>query len=548
MSDRYEGGDLLVESLENLGVRHIFSVSGGPLNSIYHAAANRRLSIVHARHEAAACFMAEATSRLSGIPGVAAVTLGPGVTNCVTAALAARMSGTPLLIVGGQSNIGDFDRGAEMSAEHVSIMSPVTKFAARVLSTERIPEYLEAAWRLMWSGRPGPVFLEIPIDVLAAGAEPQAPAAGGRRLPGLEPGDAAAIRKALAAARRPLVVIGDEVCWELGRGLDAARLAAALERHGLPFAPLRLGRGAVDERHPLCCGLACVPANATFRTALKEADLVLLLGHHLECDLDYGRTIRSDAVIVQCCADPEHLGRNRQPTVAALSALAPVVELMAGLEPLALDADWVAATTAAWRAEWAAQAADDGAVAPLHPVAVVDAVCAAMPEDTLYVTGEGNVDMFADARLRISGPKGYLRVGQAGALGPEIPYGIGAKFVHPERPVVVFVGDGGVGYHGVELDTAERYGRPIIVVVQDDASWGAIALPQVKDYGAAFDTDLPSRDWARFAEALGCFGARAESVDQIGPAVRAAHASGKPAIVQVPVRSVLSPFMDFVEF
>ena len=133
-------------------------------------------------------------------------------------------------------------------------------------------------------------------------------------------------------------------------------------------------------------------------------------------------------------------------------------------------------------------------------------------------------------------------------MGPEIPYGIGAKFVHPERPVVVFVGDGGVGYHGVELDTAERYGRPIIVVVLDDASWGAIALPQEKDYGAAFDTDLASRDWAGFATALGGFGARAESVAEIGPAIEAAQASGKPAIVQIPVRSALSPFMDFVGF
>ncbi|MCH8999841.1 MAG: hypothetical protein IID48_16490 [Proteobacteria bacterium] len=207
---------------------------------------------------------------------------------------------------------------------------------------------------------------------------------------------------------------------------------------------------------------------------------------------------------------------------------------------------WVEATTGAWNAEREAQAGDDPASPPVHPVAAVDAVVAALPEDTVYVTSHGNIDFWADARIRVPGHRHYLRAGQAGALGPEIPYGIGAKFADPDRPVVIFVGDGGVGYHALELDTAERHGRPVVVMVLDDQKWSAIALPQQRTYGAEYEMDLPGRDWPGLARALGGFGATARTLEEIGQAAKDALASNKPAIVQVPVRSVLSPYMDYV--
>jgi acetolactate synthase I/II/III large subunit len=176
----------------------------------------------------------------------------------------------------------------------------------------------------------------------------------------------------------------------------------------------------------------------------------------------------------------------------------------------------------------------------------VDAVVAAMPAETTYVTSHGNVDFWADARLKIKRPDLYLRAGQAGALGTEVPYGIGARFAHPERPVVVFVGDGGIGYHVTELETAARYQRPVIVVVLDDEKWAAIALPQRQAYGDEFEMDLPRRDWAKVAEGLGCFGAKAETVDDIGRVMREALASGRPALVQIPVASLLSPYMAYI--
>jgi len=198
-----------------------------------------------------------------------------------------------------------------------------------------------------------------------------------------------------------------------------------------------------------------------------------------------------------------------------------------------------------WNAEFAAQKGEDDQTG-LHPITAVDAVREAMPDNTIFVTSHGNIDFWADARLKIPARGRYLRAGQSGTLGAEVPYGAGANFEDPDAPVVVFVGDGGVGYHVTELDTAERYGRAFTIVVLDDQLWGAIALPQDMKYGETYAMNLPRRDWAKVAEGLGGKGFIATTPEEIASAVREAHASGKPAIVQVPVRSVLSPYMAYI--
>jgi acetolactate synthase-1/2/3 large subunit len=537
---RFEGGNLLVRALLDLGVKHIFSVSGGPLNSIYHACAVEGLALKHTRHEAGACFMADAVSRLSGVPGVAAVTLGPGVANAVTPALVAKMASVPLLIIGAQANTASFERGAGMSADHVPIMAPVTKWSARVLDTQRIPEYVEIAWRRMWAGTPGPVFLEIPVNVLAAKAEPRARVTSPRPSVGLDLGDPAALRQTVECASRPLVILGNDVCWD---GIGNAR--ALIEKHHLPFATVRLARGAIDEHHDLWAGPGYCPCNGAFRSALAEADLVMLIGHTFEFDLDYGRPVAPSAKIIQCNHDAEAIGRNRKADFGFVSAANLLIDALTAMPFAAVDKAWVNKVTSAWRMERTAQL-DSSGQTPLHPVAAIDAVIDAMPPDTLFVTSHGNVDFWADARIRVRSCGSYLRAGQAGALGAEIPYGVGAACVRPGSPVVVFVGDGGVGYHVTELETAVRYDKQVTVVVLDDEKWAAIALPQRNAYGDEFEMDLPRRDWDKVAQGLGGFGARADTVESIKTAMGAALASGKAGLVQIPVRAVLSPYMDYI--
>ncbi|MBI5110474.1 MAG: thiamine pyrophosphate-binding protein [Rhodovulum sp.] len=538
----FDGGAAVVDWLKTAGVAHVFSVSGGPINAIYRACAHRGLPLVHARHEAAACFMAEASSRVTGRPGAAVVTLGPGVTNAVTPALVAMMAGTPLIIVGAHAATTTLERGAGMSYEVLPAMKTVTKWAARVTDPARIPEYLDIAWREMWAGRPGPVFLEIPTDILNATVDPAVrrprPAAVGAVA--VSAADTAALHALLAQAKRPLLLLGDETFWD-----RSDRLVAAIERHGLPFATLRLARGIVDEHHAQWIGPGYAPCNGTLRRALAEADCILMVGHHFEFDLEFGDTVGADARIVQVCSDRALLHKNRRADLAIPASASQFVATLAEAPAMATDRAWASGLAAAWRQERDAQRGESDNQG-LHPIAAVDAVTAAAPAHTIYVSSHGNVDFWADARLRLRAPGRYLRAGQSGALGAEVPYGAGASFADPDAPVVVFVGDGGVGFHVAELDTAERYGRAFIVVVLDDECWGAIALPQAGAFGETYEMALPRRDWGKVAEGLGGKGYLCTDPAAIDTAVRDAVASRKPAIIQVPVRSVISPYMDYI--
>lgn len=541
-SNKRDGGHCIVECLKLAGVEHVFSVSGGPLNPVYRACSTLDLPLIHTRHEAAACFMAEAAARVTGQPAVAAVTLGPGVTNTVTPALVSIMAGTPLLIIAAQAPTSTFERGAGMSWDPLPIFAGVTKWSARVLDVDRIPEFLDIAWRKMWAGRPGPVLLEVPADVLSsdAGVDTSAFGPATPPRPALSPADAKKLFGIMEDVRRPFMILGDEVFWDRPEHLNAA-----IERHAMPFSTMRLARGIADETHGLWAGPAYVPCNATLRRALSEADCVFLMGHHFEFDLAFGDGVNPDAAIVQVLSDADFLNRNRHADLAVQAIPSGVLELMARANPISADRDWCNSVVNAWNEERDAQLGK-GANGVLHPVAAIDAVCEVAPENAIFVSSHGNVDFWADARIRLKRPGRYLRAGQSGALGAELPYGVGARFADPDAPVIVFVGDGGVGYHVTELDTAERYGRPVVVVVLDDEMWGAIALPQESAYGQTYEMGLPRRDWVRVAEGLGGGGAFARTAEEIRDAVVAAIAAGKPQIVQVPVASVISPYMEFI--
>lgn len=541
-SEAMDGGAAVVAWLKSAGVQNIFSVSGGPINSVYRACAKQGLPLIHARHEAAACFMAEAQSRVTGKAGAAVVTLGPGVTNAVTPGLVAMLAGTPVIIIGAQAASKSAERGAGMAYDVLPIMKSVTKWAARCTDPNRLQEYLDIAWRKMWAGRPGPVFIEVPTDILSAPLSVEAksvcpPMPG---LPGVLAADAEAASALLSGARKPLLILGDELFWN-----RSSRIVEVVEKHSLAFATMRLARGIVDERHPRWMGPAYTPCNETLRRALGEADCIVLLGHHFEFDLEFGDTVGSQTRIVQVCSDQELLHRNKRADIAIAASPAGFLDLLAGMPALSADRQWSDGLIADWRKEREAQLGE-GDAAGIHPITAIDAVSDAAPENAIFVTSHGNVDFWADARLRIPAAGRYLRAGQSGALGAEVPYGAGASFADPGAPVIVFVGDGGVGFHVAELDTAERYGRAFIIVVLDDEMWGAIALPQEQSYGETYEMNLPRRDWTKVAEGLGGRGYLARDAAGIQEALTDAIASGKPAIIQVPVRSVISPYMAYI--
>jgi acetolactate synthase-1/2/3 large subunit len=387
------------------------------------------------------------------------------------------------------------------------------------------------------------------MDVLSAPTEPQAlTGASISRGGAMLAKDADTIATALANAKRPLLIIGDEAFWELNHDLDAGKLRAAVERHGFLFSSLRHGRGVIDERHDQYCGLGCVYANATLRKAMNEADLIFLLGHQMESDLEFGHHVSEGCVIVQAYPDTAYHGKGYKSDIVTTAGVATLTDFLLDLGPVDYDTTWAKELATAWRAERSEEIKAETGATPLHPAVVVDTVVGAMPEDTIFACGAGNVDFWVDERIQVRAPGSYLKGGLGGGLGADIPYALGANTARPDRPALVFVGDGGLGYHGFEIDTASRYDRPIIVVVMDDQKWGCIAVPQEANYGAEFEMDLPERDWPGFARSLGAFGIRAETESELREALSAAVQSRTPALIHVPVRTVLSPFMAYVGY
>ncbi|WP_033292632.1 thiamine pyrophosphate-binding protein [Amycolatopsis jejuensis] len=540
-----EGGDLLVEALAARGVRQAFTVSGGPINSVYHASVGSAVDLRHVRHEGAAGFMADATYRTTGVPGVAVVTLGPGVTNMATPLGTALRAGSAVLVIGAQAPTSQVDKGAGMELSTLAAMRPLVKWAASVPRADRIAEYVDRAWRTMLAPTPGPVYLEIPADVLSAQVPDDVTATTDWRQPhraAPHPDAVREVTETLQGARRPVVLVGDGVHYE-GCGDDVRDF---LTSNGLPFATLRLARGAVDERSDLFVGPGYVPANPAFRRALDEADVVLMLGHDWEFDLGFGEEFPRSATVVHVHEDASKLGRvTGTPDITVVSAVAPfLAALPDGLFP-DLDRSWVSVTTQAWRTEHATTSSAARRAEGLHPVELIDEVRRAAPDPTCFVTSHGNIDFWADGHLVIPAEGRYLRAGQSGSLGAEVPFAIAAKLADPERPVVVFLGDGAIGYHGAELDTAVRYGANVVVVVADDQKWGAIAMPQRTAYGVEVEMDLERRDWVGFARSLGAQGEYVSDLAELGGAVERALKADRPSVLQVPMLSVLSPYMAY---
>ncbi|MHB8330831.1 MAG: thiamine pyrophosphate-binding protein [Candidatus Dormibacteria bacterium] len=566
MADGVTGGQLLVDALDQLGVERLFSVSGGCINPIYLACAQGELVLHHVRHESAAGFMAEATYRATGRAGVAVVTLGPGVTNTVTPCISASLAGVPMLVVGGQVPAAVLDKGAGMAVDTLSVMSTVTKWAVRVGQVERIPEYVAEAWRRMHAPTAGPVYLEVPADVLAA----QVSRTEADRLiqtwvrpqprQAIRP-DAASLTRAaevLQGSARTLVLVGDDCFHSSGR----AQVEQFVEWCGAAFATLRLARGLLADADPRCIGPGYVPCNPVLQHALTEADTVVLLGHHWEFDLEFGSGIGAQTTVVQVLPDPARVGSNGRvdvPVVASVGGFLAALTESQGESGVPLTGDgrhdrsWVEQLAADWDAHCVRTVEDaappgpsadevDGTDAALHPVTLVRAVEAAVPQGTTFVTSHGNVDFWADEVLSIDGVSAYLRAGQSGTLGAEVPYGVAAALTQA-GPCVVFVGDGGIGYAVAELDTAARYGANVLVVVADDQQWAAIALPQARQYGQAIELGLPGRDWVAVAEGLGARARRAETVVQVQQAVRELLSGEGPALLHVPIRAVESPYM-----
>ncbi|MBR0670617.1 thiamine pyrophosphate-binding protein [Neoroseomonas soli] len=541
MGETIRGADILVRTLKAAGVRCIFSLSGNHIMPVYDALLGSGIEIVHTRHEAAAVHMADAWARLTGEVGVALVTGGQGHTNAVAALPTAIAGEVPVLLLSGHAPLAELGLGAFQELAQARMAEAVCKHAATASSAPALAGEVAAAIRMARSGRPGPVHLSLPTDVLEARIEapasPDAAAFAPAPMP-LAAESAAAIAAAVAAAERPVLIAPPALCSPTGR----VALAALSARVGLPVVAMESPRGLGD------------PSLGAFAQVLAEADLLVLLGKPLDFTLRFGRApaIAATARFVVVEPDPAVLARAVRGLGArlAVSAVAGAAEAVAALtaeaSPLVphRNGAWgqrLAQAIAHRPAAWDALAgAPDG---PIHPATLCHALrpfLAAQP-DTVFVSDGGEIGQWAQAML--SAPARVIN-GVAGAIGPAIPFAIAARCARPGARILAVMGDGTFGFHMAEFDTAHRHGLPFVAVVGNDARWNAEHQIQLRDYGADRAHGCELAPVTRYDLAAAALGAHAEFVtraEELAPALERAFASGRAACVNVMIEGQPAP-------
>lgn len=527
------GGKLAARALKQAGAEVLFTLSGGHIMPIYDGCLDEGIRVVDVRHEQAATHAADAWSRVRpGSIGVAAVTAGPGVTDCVTGVANAWRANSPMLVLGGQGPFVNLGKGSLQEMDHVSLMRPITKWAGACYETERIPEYIEIAIRHAVSGIPGPAYLELPMDILMNEARwevsvPPIPTQPPRIGPDREQVQRAV--ELIYAAKRPMMMVGTSVKWS-----HAQRpLEQFLQRTRIPAYANGMGRGMLPHDSPYLY-------NTTRREAMEAADLVILAGAVLDFRLAFGQSIPRNAQVLQLEMDNTLIGHNRAANVGLVGNLAVTFEaLNAALDAVETPVD-VAEHAGALRAKEEARRARDTTAAASNDVPIkasrLCAEIAAVVDDDMIVIGDGG-DIVAQTAKVLPVPKnGYwLDPGPLGTLGVGMPFAIAAQIAHPDKRVLIVYGDGSFGLNGFEYDTAVRFNLPIVGVVGNDAAWGQMLRPQAGIYGRLVATQLRYTRYDQVVEALGGHGEHVTQPHDIRPALGRALAAAKPACVNVEI-------------
>ena len=528
------GGQLVARTLKQAGVGHVFTLCGGHILPIYDGCLSEGITVIDTRHEQAAAHAGDAYARLTRDIGVAIVVPGPGVTDAVTGVANAYAARSPLLLIGGAAPLGLRGLGALQETEQIALLRPITKGAWSVSETRQIPEVLATAIRTALSGRPGPVFVEIPVDLLMTMIEDRlAPIPTGyvhRTRAAVESAMLGRLEALLTAAERPVVMAGGGVYWD-----DAAKsLAAFAERAGVPVFMNGAGRGALPTDHP----------NAFFQTrgwALGHADVVLVLGAPLDFRLGYGRppTFAENAKVAMIDVDPAELGRNRPLELGIAGDIDVILRQLTDQLSGKL-----AGRSAPWRAELRRREAE--ARAKLVELAATDQapishyrwaweIACAVTRDTIVVGDGGDVVNCAAKFVPIDRMGQWLDPGPLGCLGVGPSFALTAKLLRPDQRVLLVSGDGAFGLNGMELETAVRFKLPFTCIIGNDGGWGQIRSPQVSFFGEArtVATSLPTTRYDLRVEALGGRGAYVTDPAEIGPVLARALASDEVWCINV---------------
>jgi len=534
------GADVLAASLARAGVRRVFSLSGNHIMALYDALLDVDIPVVHVRHEGAAVHMADAWARLTGEVGVALLTGGPGHANGVSALYTAGASESPVVLLSGQAPLGQLGRGAFQEMDQVALAAPLVKQSTCASSPQAVGREFAQAVGVARSGRPGPVYLSLPSDVLEdacvdpAAALPDAGAFDASPLP-LSALAAGQVIAALRAAARPLVITGPASMTRPGR----AR-AAALERAaGVPVVGMESPRGVND------------PSLGAFSEVLASADLVVLVGKPVDFTLKLGAAIPKGVPVIVIDPEPvliERAQRALGPQRVVMSALADAASALEALTAAAAGAapaagGWCAEVRTAidWRpASWATVVA--GTPGMLHPVEMCRAIQPLLDAhpDAVLVADGGEIGQWAQACLKA--PNRVIN-GVAGSIGSSLPFALAARLAVPDAPVVAVLGDGTFGFHPAEFDTAVREGAPFVSVVGNDQCWNAEHQIQLREYGRerALGCELLATRYDQVAAAFGGHGEWVTDGGVMPEALARAVASARPSCVNVMIERLPAP-------
>ncbi|MDT0320553.1 thiamine pyrophosphate-binding protein [Streptomyces millisiae] len=532
------GGHLVAKALKNEGVDVIYTLCGGHIIDIYDGCVDEGIDVIDVRHEQVAAHAADGHARITGKPGCAVVTAGPGTTDAVTGVANAFRAESPMLLIGGQGAHSQHKMGSLQDLPHVDMMAPITKFAATVPVTERVADLVSMAFRECYHGAPGPSFLEIPRDVLDARvpvSRARVPKAGGYRASTRTAGDPAAIERLadlLVHAEKPAVLLGSQV-WTARATEPAIDLVRQLN---LPAYMNGAGRGTLPPGDPNHFQLSR-------RHAFSNADVIVIVGTPFDFRMGYGKRLSPDATVVQIDLDYRTVGKNRDVDLGIV-----------GDPGLILAAVGEAATGrlnggASRRKEWLEElrAVEAKAIekrlpqlrsdaSPIHPYRLVSEINDFLTEDSIYIGDGGDIVTFSGQVVQPKSPGHWMDPGPLGTLGVGIPFVMAAKHARPEAEVVALFGDGAFSLTGWDFETLVRFDLPFVGIVGNNSSMNQIRYGQKAKYGDARErvgNTLGDVPFDQFARMLGGYGEEVRAPADIRPALERARESGKPSLINV---------------
>lgn len=520
------GGDQVLAALAPFGVQELFTLSGGHIFPLYDAAVKQGdVTLYDVRHEQTAVFAAEALAKLTRRPGVAAVTAGPGVTNAVSAVTTAMFNGAPLVVLGGRAPEARWGSGSLQELDHVPILAPVTKQSLTGGSSDDLAAVTHRAVQAAMTPHRGPVFVDYPMDVLfteGTGTVPDEPMPVGATP---DPDGVAAVAEMLAAARRPAVLVGTDVYWD---GAWEA-LRAWVEAQRLPAFANGLGRGCLPADHELFF-------SRTRRQLRSEADLVIVAGTPLDFRLSFGRF--GDARVVHLTDSADSVSTHAEVAATVSGDLAQMLAALADGPSPAHGAErerWVADLR---DAENAARAEEEDllvtAADPILPTRVYGELRGVLDRDAVVIGDGGDFVSYAGRFVDSYQPGHWLDPGPYGCLGTGLGYAMAARVAHPDRQVVLLLGDGAAGFSLMDADSLVRHNLPVAIVVGNNGCWGLEKHPMRQIYGYDVAADLQQGcRYDQVVSALGGAGETVERPDDIAPAMQRALDAGVPYVVNI---------------